>query len=229
MNQSKKSIIIAGASGPAGRSTALALLKKGMNVTLVTSSSKNIASLESEFSEYTSQLRIMLGDVSDYSAMKSIREELTGQGVTIIGFVNLIGGWQSTPIGLIESSYVDWLNKRLVDTVASSINAFAEDLRHNSGVYVLVSSPAAEHPARDSGAYAAAKAAAESWVRSLSLYFEGSSARANTLVVHSLVSDKDRAEYPDRKFSNATDTNTLGDQISDLWAHPLENGSRSCL
>ena len=75
--------------------------------------------------------------------MKSMREALTTDGIVVIGFVNLIGGWVSTPIGDTESSQINWLNKRLVDTVANSINAFADDLRRNSGIYVMVSSPAA--------------------------------------------------------------------------------------
>jgi len=158
-----------------------------------------------------------------------MREALTTDGIVVIGFVNLIGGWVSTPIGDTESSQINWLNKRLVDTVANSINAFADDLRRNSGIYVMVSSPAAVTPIKGSAAYSAAKASAESWLKSLAIFFEGSNARANTLIVHSLVSDKDRAKYPDRKFPHAIDTKILADQISGLWNQRLENGSRTCL
>lgn len=229
MNQTNSSIIIAGASGSVGIATTLALLKKGMNVILVTSSSENISRLNDEVSEYRSQVRLILEDVSDYEAMKSMQETLDAEGVNVVGFVNLIGGWLSTPIGDIDSTDVDWLNQRLVGTVASSINAFASELRSKSGIYVLVSSPAAVVPMKGSAAYSASKAAAESWVNSLASYFEGTEARTNILVVHSLVSDKERSKYPERKFTHATDIKFLADQISGLWDQPLKNGSRTCL
>ena len=224
-----KTIVIAGATGDAGRATASAMLEQGANLVMLSTSSDQLTTMLEDLEQYTPRVRGYLVDASSFTGMTDLADSLSSRGVLIDGFVNLIGGWRPTPIGSVNPADLRWLNSRLVESVASSINAFGDVLRERGGKYVLVSTPNAEHPTRNNAGHGAAKAAAESWVRSLAGHFTGSQATAHIFVVTALVNDRVRYEQPDRGFKNATETTLLAEHIAELWEIPLENGSRTCL
>ena len=224
-----RTIVVAGASGHAGTATCTALLEAGAHVIALGSSPERLVTLDDQLERFSPRLWPYYVDVADIDSMNRLKETINREGVLVDGFVNLIGGWRPTPFGSITADDMDWLDERLVRSVAASANAFADELRTNGGQYVLVSTPTAVKPTKGNAAHGAAKAAAESWVRSLAGHFDGSDARAVTLVVAALVSPADRLAQPERTFKNATETSLLADTITQLFTQPLENGSRTCL
>jgi NAD(P)-dependent dehydrogenase (short-subunit alcohol dehydrogenase family) len=84
------------------------------------------------------------------------------------------------------------------------------------GRFVLVSSSQAQSPSGTNAAYAAAKAAAESWTLALadSLRSDESSATANVLVVNAILTPQMRAESPEKPFRTFTSAEDIADAIA---------------
>jgi len=83
---------------------------------------------------------------------------------TVDAVVHLVGGWRGG--ALIDEAPAEdweWLHDRLVRTVQVVTRAFAPALRASGGRFVLIGSTQTAKPDPKNAAYAAAKAAAETW------------------------------------------------------------------
>ena len=108
-------------------------------------------------------------------------------GVT--GVVHLVGGWRGgTP--LPEADLADWdlLHGLLIRTLQHTTRAFAPALRAAGADarFVVVSSDQAQRPKSTNAAYAAAKAAAETWTLALADELAATDGAANIVVVKSI-------------------------------------------
>jgi NAD(P)-dependent dehydrogenase (short-subunit alcohol dehydrogenase family) len=118
-------------------------------------------------------------------------------GVT--GVVHLVGGWKGgTP--LPEADPADWtlLHDLLIRTVQHTTRAFAPALREagGDGRFVIVSSEQAQRPSSENAAYAAAKAAAETWTLAYADELAKTGGSANIVVVKQ-ISDRNTARIAD--------------------------------
>ena len=105
-------------------------------------------------------------------------------GVT--GVVHLVGGWRGgTPLS--EAPLEDWalLHDLLIRTVQHTTRAFAPALKAagDQGRFVIVSSEQAQRPTKTNAAYAAAKAAAETWTLAYADELAETGGSANIVVV----------------------------------------------
>ena len=119
------------------------------------------------------------------------------QGVT--GVVHLVGGWKGgTP--LPEADLADWalLHDLLIRTLQHTTRAFAPALREAGaeGRFVIVSSEQAQKPSSSNAAYAAAKAAAETWTLAYADELAKTGGSANIVVVKQ-ISDRNTARIAD--------------------------------
>jgi NAD(P)-dependent dehydrogenase (short-subunit alcohol dehydrogenase family) len=106
------------------------------------------------------------------------------QGVT--GVVHLVGGWRGgTPLS--EAPLEDWalLHDLLIRTLQHTTRAFAPALREagDRARFVIVSSEQAQRPSKTNAAYAAAKAAAETWTLAFADELAETGGAANIVVV----------------------------------------------
>jgi NAD(P)-dependent dehydrogenase (short-subunit alcohol dehydrogenase family) len=101
-------------------------------------------------------------------------------------------------------------------------------LRSPEARFAIVSAAGAAKPTAGNAAYAAAKAAAETWTLSLADSFRTIAAAeeapehaaAAILVIKALVTPEMRAAKPNAKFAGFTDVADLADTITDLWNRP---------
>jgi NAD(P)-dependent dehydrogenase (short-subunit alcohol dehydrogenase family) len=139
------------------------------------------------------------------------------EGVT--GVVHLVGGWRGgTPLS--EAPLEDWalLHDLLIRTVQHTTRAFAPALKAagEQGRFVIVSSEQAQRPSKTNAAYAAAKAAAETWTLAYADELAETGGSANIVVVKQIT---------DRNAARIADTIAL--LLSDTGASM--NGRRVCL
>jgi len=99
------------------------------------------------------------------------------------------------------------------------------------GTYVSVGSVADHTGFPENAAYAAAKAASETWTLALADRFKGTGAAANIVVVGAIVTPAMRAESPDKDFSTFTPAEEIAEAIAYLCSDDAAsmNGQRLTL
>ena len=91
----------------------------------------------------------------------------------------------------------EWLHDLLVRTLQNATRAFHDALVESGrGRFALVSSTQAQAPEGTNAAYAATKAAAESWTLALADSFAGSGATANIVVINAILTPAMRERNP---------------------------------
>jgi NAD(P)-dependent dehydrogenase (short-subunit alcohol dehydrogenase family) len=134
----------------------------------------------------------------------------------------------------VDLDLADWtfLDDQLVRTLQHTTRAFDRALAASTnGRLVLVSTVQAGRPSATNAAYAAAKAAAETWTMALADAYDGSATAAVVLRIKALLTPAMREAKPEAKFSGYTTVADLADQVHDLWLTPADqlNGRRLCL
>jgi NAD(P)-dependent dehydrogenase (short-subunit alcohol dehydrogenase family) len=169
-------------------------------------------------------------DLVDLAATRAWADDLAGRYGRVDGLVHLVGGWRGgTPLASADLSDWDALEPPLVRTVQRTSQAFADLLAaSDAGRFVLVSSAEATRPSQTNAAYAAAKAAAETWTLALADAFTSSRAAATIIVVKALLTPAMREENPDRPFDGFTPVEELAEAIAAVWEQRADevNGAR---
>lgn len=225
-------VLIAGATSPAGVATAEAFASGGAQVIAVGSD--------------TGRLRQAIGhlpsvdqrtcDLADFRAVQALAEDVHVGGTTVDGLIHLVGGWRggSGIAGQSDEDY-DFLHRSVLTTLRNTTRAFIGDLATSPrGRLAIVSATAVNAPAADSASYASIKAAAETWVRAVAQELSGSGpngpsrAAAAIVVVKALLDEKMRAESPDRRFPGYTHVRDLAAAMTGLFAEEAAsiNGQR---
>jgi NAD(P)-dependent dehydrogenase (short-subunit alcohol dehydrogenase family) len=170
-------------------------------------------------------------DLLDADAAAAWAADLLATHGRVDGLVHLVGGWRGGRPLSDRSALQDWdaLEPPLVRTVQRTSGAFHDALRASpAGRFVLISSREATRPSQTNAAYAAAKAAAETWTLALADAFTGSPAAATIVVVKALLTPQMRADKPDAAFAGYTRVEDLADRVALLWDDPAQaaNGTR---
>jgi NAD(P)-dependent dehydrogenase (short-subunit alcohol dehydrogenase family) len=144
--------------------------------------------------------------------------------------LHLVGGWRGGQ-PLHEEPLEDWdlLHDLLIRTVEHTTRAFHRALTTSPhGRFVLVSAKQAQSPSNDNAAYAAAKAAAESWTLALADGFAETDATANIVVVDAILTPQMRAEQPDKQFPTFTPAEHIAEAIAFICSDAAQkmNGQR---
>jgi NAD(P)-dependent dehydrogenase (short-subunit alcohol dehydrogenase family) len=126
-------------------------------------------------------------DLLDPEAAQAWAASLTEKFGRIDALVHLVGGWRGgTAIDETPEEDWDFLRSLLIDTLRHASRAFLPALRESSGRFLLVSSSQAQRPDAKNAAYAAAKAAAETWTLAMARDLGEHGGTANVLVVHAI-------------------------------------------
>lgn len=172
-------------------------------------------------------------DLLDPAATRTWADDLASRHGRVDGLVHLVGGWRGgAPIEEAPLEDWDFLSSLLVRTVQNATQAFASRLMASGhGRFVLVSSGQAQAPTHPNAAYAAAKAASETWTLALADRFRGTGATANLVVVGAIVTPAMRAESPDRDFSTFTPAEEIAEAVAYLCSDAAAsmNGQRVTL
>lgn len=161
-------------------------------------------------------------DLTDLAAVSVFCADLLDRFGRVDAVIHLVGGWQGS--ATVDAAAIDqWqaLLPGIVGTVQATSVAFREALvAAPHGRYVMITSTSVTAPSAGNAAYAAAKAAAEAWVRALGAAFAGTPAAACVVAVKALVDPATRAAHPERKFPGYTTTPDLGEAVAALVTDP---------
>jgi len=169
-------VLIAGASSAAGRATAAALTGAGARVVAVGSNSDRLKSVAAE-ARYAC-------DLADFTAVERLAETVRADLGPIDGLIHLVGGWRGGGglAGQNDEDY-DFLHTHVVATLRNTTRAFNADLLASpTGRLAIVSSVSVDRPTPGGASYAAAKAAAETWVRAVGYGFSKAKSEAAAVI-----------------------------------------------
>lgn len=129
-------------------------------------------------------------DLGDPAAVASLAERIHAEHGRIDGLIHLVGGWRGGG-GLAGQTDEDWdfLHARVLTTLRNTTRVFIDDLHaSDAGRLAIVSTTTLDKPMPGGANYAAAKAAAETWVKAIANGFAKSApaASATIFVVRSL-------------------------------------------
>ena len=179
-------VLIAGATSTAGLAVASSLADAGARVIAVGS---NLARLQSVL-QVAPDAALYECDLGDFAAVTALAAQISASHDSIDGLIHLVGGWRGGG-GLAGQTDEDWdfLHSHVLTTLRNTTRAFNADLLASSaGRLAIVSSVSVDRPAPGGANYAAAKSAAETWVRAVDAGFvkAGGTAAATIFVVRSL-------------------------------------------
>ena len=223
-------VVVTGAAGSLGPVVVRRLAPTGARLCLC---GREAARLDALAADAGGEIETEALDLLDAEATRSWADRLGEERNGVDALVHLVGGWRGgKPIE--ESPPEDWtfLHDLLVRTTQNVTQAFTSHLLASGrGRFVLVSSSQAQAPTHPNAAYAAAKAAAETWTLALADRFRGSGATANVVVVGAILTPEMRAESPDKDFSTFTPAEEIAEAIAYLASDAAAsmNGQRLTL
>jgi NAD(P)-dependent dehydrogenase (short-subunit alcohol dehydrogenase family) len=209
-------IAIAGASGGLGPTVAARLAAGGASIAGVDRSQEHLDALREQLDLSDDRFDGQVVDLLDDQATRDWAAHLKSRFGGADALLHLVGGWRGgKPLAEAPLSDYEWLHDLLVRTVQHTTRAFYEALAESDhGRFVLVSSSQAQSPDGTNAAYAAAKAAAESWTLALADSFEGTAATANVIVVNAILTPQMREENPDKEYRSFTSVEEIADAIA---------------
>ncbi len=167
-------------------------------------------------------------NLTDLDSVRQFCADLVSRHGHVDGVIHLVGGWRGSKT--VDAEAIDqWtqLLPGIVGTVQTTTVAFLDALvAAPTGRYVMVTSTSVQTPKKTYPAYAAAKSAAEAWVKATGDAMADSDARAVIVAVNALVDQATRDANPDKAYAKSTDTVDLGKAIGSLLTDPdVENGA----
>ena len=224
-------LAVAGGAGNLGPTVVRRLAEEGSHACVCGRDRKSLDELASEIE---SPIETDVVDLLDAAATKTWATEVAARhDGRVDGLVHLVGGWRGgAPIEEAPLEDWDFLSALLVRTVQHATQALAPYLMSSGhGRFVLVSAGQAQAPTHPNAAYAAAKAASETWTLALADRFKGRGATANIIVVGAIVTPAMRAESPDKDFSTFTPAEEIAEAIAYLCSDAASsmNGQRVTL
>lgn len=230
---SGRRVVVTGATSESGVAVCSALVAAGAEVVAVGSNPQRLAAM----AERVPGVATEVCDLSDSAAVDDLAARLGAaedSAGAVDGVVHLVGGWVGGG-GITGQTDEGWsAMERSFRTLRATLRAFYPALTASTaGRAAFVSSVSTEAPTASGADYTAAKAASESWMRSVAQGFakDGSPAAAVVFAVGSLVDERMRAASPEKAFASATDVRTLADAVVALWDAPASelNGTRVVL
>lgn len=195
-------VLVAGATSASGEAVCRALVTAGASVVAVGTRAAALEALRAAVPGVTTRTC----DLADRGAVDALARDVHADVGRIDGLVHLVGGWRGGG-GLAGQSDEDWdFFDRAFRTLRNTTRVFEADLVASAaGRMAFVSSTAVDSPTAGGANYAAAKAAAQTWVRAVAQGLRKQApdtAAATVFVVGSLAGLEDR----------------LGDAVVELWS-----------
>jgi NAD(P)-dependent dehydrogenase (short-subunit alcohol dehydrogenase family) len=226
-------IAIAGAAGGLGPSVAGRLASGGATIAATDVSQERLDDLGDELGLSEERFDARVVDLLDERAARDWAADLRSRFGGVDALLHLVGGWRGgQPLPEAPLSDYEWLHDLLVRTVQHTTRAFHDALAASAhGRFVLVSSSQAQSPEGTNAAYAAAKAAAESWTLALAYSFKDSAATANIVVVNAILTPSMREDNPDKEYPTFTSAEQIAEAIAFLCSDAAAkmNGKRLSL
>jgi NAD(P)-dependent dehydrogenase (short-subunit alcohol dehydrogenase family) len=228
-------IAIAGAAGGLGPVVCQRLAEAGASLACTDVAAERLEELSGELDLDAGRLSTDLVDLLDLAAARRWAGSVAERFGRIDSLLHLVGGWRGgEPLQSFDLADLDWLESLLFRTVVNSTRAFHDALAESPhGRFVLVSSSQAQTPDATNAAYAATKAAAETWTLALAASFREaeSAATANIIVVNAILTPQMREQSPEKPFRSFTSAEDIAEAVAYLCSDEAAkmNGKRLSL
>jgi NAD(P)-dependent dehydrogenase (short-subunit alcohol dehydrogenase family) len=220
-------VVVAGATGAAGPAVVQRLVASGATVVAAARDADELQRVvrDAAVSGVSGRAVPAVIDLLDDDATRSWAAQVVSEHGHVDGLVHLVGGWRGGK-GITESDLADWdvLNDLLVRTLLHTTRAFHDALRASPDARLaIISTEQVAEPSATNAAYAAAKAAAETWTLAVADSFSGSGAAAVVLRIKGLLTPAMREKKPKAMFSGFTAVADLAQTVNDLWQTPADD------
>jgi len=211
-------IAVAGVGGGLGPAVVERLAADGATLALADIGVDRIEAAVGGLGIPEDRLDMQAVDLLEADAAVAWRDSLVERFGKVDGLLHLVGGWRGgDPIESFDMDDYEWLHDLLVRTLQNASRAFHGALTESgNGRFALVSSTQAQAPNGTNAAYAATKAAAESWTLALADSFEGTGATANIVVVNAILTPAMRERNPDKEYPTFTPAEAIADALAYL-------------
>jgi NADP-dependent 3-hydroxy acid dehydrogenase YdfG len=161
-------VLIAGATSASGEAVARALIAAGARALAVGTRQEALGALEAA----VPGVETRVCDLADRDAVAELAMRIHLKFGRLDGLIHLVGGWRGGG-GIAGQSDEDWeFLERGFRTLRNTTRILYDDLVASpAGRLAIVSSTAVESPYPGGANYAAAKAAADAWVRAIAQGF----------------------------------------------------------
>ncbi len=210
-------IAVAGVGGGLGPAVVERLAGEGATLALADIAVDRIETAVEPFGIPEERIDMQAVDLLDADAANAWCASLQERFGKVDGMLHLVGGWRGgDPIESFDLADYEWLHDLLVRTLMNAARAFHGALTASEhGRFAIVSSTQAQAPEGTNAAYAATKAAAESFTLALADSFADSKATANIVVINAILTKGMRERNPDKEYP----TFTPAEQIADALAY----------
>jgi NAD(P)-dependent dehydrogenase (short-subunit alcohol dehydrogenase family) len=211
-------IAVAGVGGGLGPAVVERLAADGATLALADIGVERIEAAVGGLGIAEDRIDMQAVDLLEVDAAVAWKDSLVGRFGKVDGLLQLVGGWRGgDPIESFDMGDYEWLHDLLVRTLQNASRAFYGALTESGhGRFALVSSTQAQAPSGTNAAYAATKAAAESWTLALADSFEGTGATANIVVVNAILTPAMRERNPDKEYPTFTPAEAIADALAYL-------------
>jgi NAD(P)-dependent dehydrogenase (short-subunit alcohol dehydrogenase family) len=209
-------IAIAGVGGGLGPEVARRFAEAGATLALSDRDADKLAEVGEALGLPKDRLDVRVVDLLDERASGDWCRALLERFGRVDGLLHLVGGWRGgDPLQSFELEDYEWLHDLLMRTVMYATRAFHDALADSGhGRFALVSSAQAAKPEGTNAAYAAAKAAAESWTLALADSLAGTGATANIVVVNAILTPAMREAHPRKEYPGFTPVEAIADALA---------------
>lgn len=223
-------IAVAGVGGGLGPVVAERFAAAGATLALVDLDRQRLREVGDGLGLGTERLDLHAADLLDAEAAQGWADRVSERFGRVDGLLHLVGGWRGgDPLPDFDLADYEWLHDLLVRTLQNATRAFHAALAESGrGRFVLVSSTQAQHPEGTNAAYAATKAAAESWTLALADSLAGTGATANIVVVNAILTPAMREQDPQEEHPSFTPAEQIAEALLYLCSDSAErmNGQR---
>ncbi|KQM59428.1 SDR family oxidoreductase [Agreia sp. Leaf210] len=218
-------VVVAGATSSSGVAASRALIAAGARVVAVGSNVERLRAFERSVDGAATRVC----DLSKLAAVTELASSVSREFGAVDGLIHLVGGWRGAA-GITAQSDDDWAAMESgFTTLRNTSRAFFDSLAASeAGRLAIVSSDSVERPTAGGASYTAAKAAAESWVRSVADGFRRAQsgnktapmpqrAAAVRFSIMALVDDDMQRDNPEKSYAGFTHVDALGQAVVGLW------------
>lgn len=226
-------IAVSGIGGGLGPEVARRLAADGATLAFCDRDAGKMAAVGEEIGLPEERLDSRVVDLLDPADARAWCDALVERFGRVDGLLHLVGGWRGgEPIESFDLADYEWLHELLVVTTMHVTRAFHDALTASGrGRFAIVSSKQAQLPEATNAAYAATKAAAETWTLALADSFAGSGATANVVVINAILTKRMREANPDKEYRGFTPAESIADALAFLCSDAAAqmNGQRLSL
>ncbi len=228
--ESRKTIMIVGASGGIGKAIADTLSRENADLILV---GRRKDYLEEMCGNMSCHVRVIKCDVTDYSSVANLFEEIREKEIKLSGLVYCCGVWLMKPLKTMESGELDEVFKTNVFGFYEICRLFNSPRILEKGASIIgVSSISSLVGESGTSAYSMTKAAMNAMIRSLSSEFMKRSIRING-VLPGIVNSKmgqDLYDISEEEIKRINNNQPLGiipvEEVAEMVKYLLSDKSR---